>query len=174
GWELARPARRHEPAADLAGDCGAEDEASCFGAEHDIGPDSLPPLRELVHGLVERDRIAQKRRDVAEDDSLLRPVRDVANALLEVDRHQRSASCLRSCQNRSCESSWASSARFWSSSSAACRRSGFRERSDGATICSSRPALRSAAVRNVRRCRAEIPYRESFAQVTATSTSRSP
>ena len=37
------------------------------------------------------------------------------------------------------------------------RRSGLRERSEGATSWCSRPASRSADVLNVRRCRAEMP-----------------
>ena len=38
------------------------------------------------------------------------------------------------------------------------RRSALRDRSAGATSCSSRPASRPAELRNVRRCRASMPY----------------
>ena len=58
-----------------------------------------------------------------------------------VDSHQWPATCRRSRQKSSCESSCASSARVCSCWTAASRRSAFRERSAGATSCSSRPGL---------------------------------
>ena len=60
----------------------------------------------------------------------------------------------------------------WRSSRPLLRRSGLRERSAGATSCSSRPASRSAAVRKARRCRGAIPNRASCAQAAAISASR--
>ena len=72
----------------------------------------------------------------------------------EIESHEtRSETLRRSRRNRSCESSCATPASASRSSNAALRRSGLRDRSPGATSCSTRAACRPAAVRIVRRWR---------------------
>jgi len=89
--------------------------------------------------------------------------------LIEVQRQR--ASLRRSRISSRCLRCDAIAARFSSASTASLRRSGLRERSAGARICSSSAASRSAEVRNTRRFRPPTPKRLS--SVTARTISRS-
>src|SRR5436190_12252204 len=155
--QLPGPSRGHEPAPELVGEHRAEDEPARLGAEDHVRLARLDPVGEQVDRLRERPLVAEQRHDVLEDDPGLREVRDVANLALEVLDAQCEATWRRSRQKSSWESSCATSARAWSSWMPVSRRSGLRERSAGATSWCSKPAFRSAAVRNVRRWRAVSP-----------------
>src|SRR2546423_5349643 len=149
--QLPRPSCGHEPAPELVGKRRAENEPTRLRTEDHVWLARLDPAGEQVDGLSEGRLVAEQRHDVLEDDPGLREVRDVADLRNEVLRAQCEANWRRSRQKSSCESSCATSARVWSSWMPASRRSGFRERSAGATSWCSSPASRSAAVRKVRR-----------------------
>ena len=88
----------------------------------------------------------EQRHDVLEDDPGLGEVRDVADHRGEVERSrvtERDLRCLRRTRARrgAARAPAASSPSVCRSSTPACRRSGFRARSAGATTASSRPCL---------------------------------
>src|SRR3712207_1266749 len=90
----------------------------------------------------------------------LRVVGDVADVGAEVDgaSHDPERTSLRRSDTSSSELRWlAIAARSSSVSSASRRRSGLRERSDGASSCWRSCASRSAAVLNTRRLRPWTP-----------------
>src|SRR5205823_7152830 len=78
------PAGRHEAAADLTRDRGAEDEAPRLRAEDELRCAQLPPPGELVDRVREGYRVGEQRRHVLEADARLGPVRDLADFLGEV------------------------------------------------------------------------------------------
>ena len=121
-------------------------------------------------------RVGDQRHEVLEEDPFLREVRDVADLVAEIERHDVRSDDRRGGRAgtgaaRAPARRAASASR---SSSASLRRSGLRERRPGATSCSTSAACRPAAVRNVRRCRASMPKRASRAHAAATSASLSP
>jgi hypothetical protein len=83
--QLARLASRHEPDAELARQRPAEDEASRLGGDDQVDPERTCMFRQQADRVIERPRIEQKRSDVLEDDPRLGEVRNVADAVAEVD-----------------------------------------------------------------------------------------
>ena len=168
----AAPATKPQPAS--LRDRRAEDEAARLRAEHEVRLALRRPRRELVDRLRERLGVEQERRDVLEADARLREVRDLADAALQVDR---AVSCADEstdvARRRAVGTAPAQPRRAPGGPRApARRRSGFRERSAGATTASSSADSRSAAVRKARRWRGAMPKRASASHAIATSTSR--
>ena len=112
-----------EAAAEPAGERAAGDEAARLGAEHEVGLARLGPRRRGRRpSRASASAVGEQRHDVLEDDPRLREVRDVADHRLRgpSTRSWRARPAARSRQKRSCESSCASSASVWRSSSPAC------------------------------------------------------
>ena len=87
--QLARLARRHEAAVEPIGERTAEDEASRLGAENDVWPKRTRELLEPVDRLAEIGRVGDERHQILEDDPGLREIRDVADAVAQVERGPR-------------------------------------------------------------------------------------
>jgi len=77
--ELPRFANRNLPFAESVGESGGEDESAAFDADQQIEIPLPQGLRHQIDGLPERLRAREKRRDVLEDDPLLRKVGYVTN-----------------------------------------------------------------------------------------------
>ena len=98
--ELARLAGRNEPRAELVGDRGAHHEAAGLGAD-DLG-DAAPRkvVGDIVHHALEALRIADERRDVAEEHAWLRIIGDLGNQAIVIEGTHRtilSRTCFRMC-----------------------------------------------------------------------------
>ena len=122
--QLARLAGRHEAAAEPVGEGAAEDEAARLGAEDHVGLERPRERLEPVDRLPEVDGVGDERHQVLEDDPRLGEVRDVADAVAQVERGPGvltggpylSARSRSSRQKRSRESSCEVSASAWRSS----------------------------------------------------------
>ena len=76
------------PAGDLLRDRRAQDETPSLGAEDEIRLLVPRPRRKFADRLPQGLRVAKERTDVLEPDAGLRPVGNLANVRLEIDRHQ--------------------------------------------------------------------------------------
>src|SRR5205809_449981 len=73
-WQLPRLADRHEARIELDGDRRAGDEAARLNGRHQVGWVLRPRPRHQVDDLAKDSFVTEQRRDVAEDDALLRIV----------------------------------------------------------------------------------------------------
>jgi hypothetical protein len=86
GRKLAWPAGRDEAGARPGRDRAAEDEAARLRCNHDVDLQLAGVTSEQLDGVLQRRRVEQQRRDVLEDDPLLRKVRDVPYVSAKVQR----------------------------------------------------------------------------------------
>src|SRR6266851_9365136 len=85
--QLARFAHDRQPHAQAIGDWCAEDKSARFDSQHHVDL-AEPWLRDLVDDRREATRLADKGRDVPEENSGFRKVRYIANQLFDfVARH---------------------------------------------------------------------------------------
>src|SRR5439155_25056034 len=83
-WQLARLARRYEAGADPLRDGTAEDEAACLRGRDQRYLALARVVGQRVDRMGQGRRVEQERRDVLENDSGLREVRDVADVFAQV------------------------------------------------------------------------------------------